>query len=89
MANFETTIVFFGMRVCRSRFFLRFWGLNLAVSGSRIRHLVWDVLQKPTFHICGDYVDFGVIFTCFSLVIFAALETGMKIQCFARSSWGS
>ena len=42
--------------------FERFGGLNLDVWVSRIKHLVWKVMQKTAFHICRDYVDFGVIF---------------------------
>ena len=64
--------------------FSRFWGLNLDVWGSRIKHLVWKVLQKPAFHICRDYVVFVVIFTWFSMVlgtillIFCGLGAGLK-----------
>ena len=35
--------------------FERFRGLNLSVLDSRIKYLVWKVLQKPGFHICRDY----------------------------------
>ena len=33
--------------------FQRFWGLNVDVWCSRIKHLVWDVLQEPTFRYVG------------------------------------
>ena len=56
---------------------------------------VWKVLQKPCFrkHVFsgGSRVDF----LCFlesleaGFLIFSALETGLKIDCFSRSSWGS
>ena len=58
-------------------------------------HLVWDVLQKPAFHICSDYVDFGVIFTWFSMALgpilmtFGGLETGLKFHDFRWLSGGS
>ena len=45
------------------------------VWGSRIEDLVWEVLQKLVFHICWDYVDFGVIFTWFSMALGPILMT--------------
>ena len=51
---------------------------------SRIKHLVWKVLQNSGFHICWDYVDFGVIFTWFSMALgpilmtFGGLGAGLK-----------
>ena len=86
-ADFGTTIVFFGMRVCRSRFFM-ILGLNLDVWGSRIKHLVWKVLQKTAFHICWDYVDLGVVFPWSSmalgpiLVTFGGSGAGLKLYDF-------
>jgi hypothetical protein len=38
-------------------------------------HLVWDVLQKTVFHICWDFVDFGVILTWFSMTLGPILMT--------------
>ena len=65
--------MFFGMRICRSHF--------LMISGSESgclgfqNQVVWEVLQKPAFHICRDYVDVGVIFTWFSMALGAILMT--------------
>ena len=65
------------------------------VWGSRIKHLVWKVLQKSAFHICRDYVDFGVIFTWFSMVLgpilmtFGGLGPGLKHHDFRWFSGGS
>ena len=65
------------------------------VWGSRIKHLVWKVLQKPAFRICRDYVDFGVIFTWFSMALgpilmtFGVLETGLKFTRFWGLLWGT
>ena len=59
-------------------FFKDFGGLNLDVWGSRIKHLVWKVLQKPAFHICRDYDDFVVIFTWFSMILGPILGPGLK-----------
>ena len=64
------------------------------VWGSRIKHLVWKVLQKSAFHICRDYVDFGVIFTWFSMVLgpilmtFGGLGPGLKHHDFRWFSGG-
>ena len=69
--------------------------MNLDVWDSRIKHLVWKVLQKPAFHICRDYVDFGVIFTILSmalgpiLMIFGGLGAGLKHHDFQWFSGGS
>ena len=58
------------------------------VWGSRIKHFVWKVLEKPAFHIFWDYVDFGVIFTWFSMALglilmtSGGLETGLKLHDF-------
>ena len=58
-------------------------------------HLVKEVLQKTVFHICWDYVDFGVIFTWFSmdlepfLMTFGGLGPGLKIHDFRWLSGGS
>ena len=58
-------------------------------------HLVWDVLQKTFFHICWDYVDFGVILTWFSMALgpilmtFGGLGAGLKHHDFRWFSGGS
>ena len=58
-------------------------------------HLVWDVLQKTVFHICWDYVDFGVILTWFSMALgpilmtFGGLGAGLKHHDFRWFSGGS
>ena len=65
------------------------------VWGSRIKHLVWKVLQKSGFHICRDYVDFGVIFTWFSMVLgpilmtFGGLGPGLEQHDFQWCSGGA
>ena len=65
------------------------------VWGSRIKHLVWKVLQKTVFHICRDYVDFGVLFTWFAMALgpilmtFGGLETGLKFSGFWGLLWGT
>ena len=41
--------------------------MNLGVWDSRIKHQALEVLQKIVFHICWDYIDFGVIFVWFSM----------------------
>ena len=70
-------------------------GLNLGVWGSRIKYLVRKVLPKPAFHICRDYVDFGVIFTWFSMALgpifrtFGGLGAGLKHYDFRWFSRGS
>ena len=90
----EQQIVFFGMRACRSRF-LMVLGLNLDVWGSRIKHLVWKGLQKPASHICRDYVDFGIIFTWFSMasgpivMTFGGSGAGLKFYDFRWFFGGS
>ena len=64
------------------------------VWGSRIEHLVLEVLQKPAFHICRDYGDFDIIFTWFSmalgpiLVTFGGLGAGLKHHDFRWFSGG-
>ena len=74
--------MFFGMRVCRLSF-LKILG-SVDVWGSRIKHMVREVLQKLAFHICWDSADVGVIFTWFSMAVglilmtFGVLETGLK-----------
>ena len=55
---------------------------------------MWKVLQKPTFHICRDYVDFGSIFTWFSMALgpilmtFGGLEACLKLHDFRWLSGG-
>ena len=94
LVNFGTTIFFLAC-VLAGHVFQRFWGVNLDVWGSRIKHLVWKVLQKPAFHICRDYVDFGVIFTWFSMALgpflmtFGGLGPGLKFYDFRWFSRGS
>ena len=62
--------------------------------GSRIKHLVWKVLQKSAFHICRDYVDFGVIFIWFSMALgpilmtFGGLGASLKLYDFRWLSIG-
>ena len=65
LALFRTTDVLFLVCVFTGHIFLRFRGLPLDVWRSRIKHSVSAVLQKTTFHICWDSVDFDVIFTYF------------------------
>ena len=68
--------------------------MNLDIWGSRIKHLVWKVLQKPGFYICRDYVDFGGIFTWFSMALgpilttFGGLEACLKLHDFRWLSGG-
>ena len=89
-ANFETRIVFFGMRVCRSRF-LKILGSESGSLG--LQNQAFG--QKTAFHIRWDYVDFGVIFTWFSmalgpiLVTFGGLGAGLKHHDFRWFSGGS
>ena len=51
-------------------------------------------MQKPAFHICRDYVDFGVIFTWFSMALgpilmtFGGLGAGLKHHDFRWFSGG-
>ena len=53
------------------------------------------VLQKPVFHICWDYVDFGVIFIWFSMALepflmtFGGLGPGLKFYDLRWLSGGS
>ena len=75
-----------------------FWQACLQVTflnwGSRIKHLVWKILQKPGFHICRDYVDFGDIFTWFSMALgpilmtFGGLGACLKLHDFRWLSGG-
>ena len=94
LANFGTTIVFFGMRVCRSRF-LKISGCESGCLGLQNQAFVRKVLQKPAFHICRDYVDFGVIFTWFSMALgpilmtFGGLGAGLKFTGFSGLPWGT
>ena len=94
LANFGTTIVFFGMRVCRSRF-LKILGSDSGCLGLQNQGFGGDVLQKPAFHICRDYVDFGIIFTWFPMTLgpilmtFGGLGAGLKHHDFRWFSWGA
>ena len=55
---------------------------------------VWKVLQKPCLRK-QNVGDSTVDFVCFlealgaGFLIFSALETGLKIEWFSRSPWGS
>ena len=55
---------------------------------------MWEVLQKTVFHICRDYVDFGGIFTWFSMALerilmtFGGLEACLKLHDFRWLSGG-
>ena len=74
LANFGPTIVFFDMRVCRSRF------LKILVSEYgrlRLQNQVFGVegIAKTSFSHMSDYVDFGVIFTWFSMALGPILMT--------------
>ena len=85
--------VFF-MLVSRS-FLDRFLNLNLDIWGSQNKDLVLEGLQKPTCRKSMNSDDFRIDILCFSealgatFLIFAVLETGLKIVCFSRSPWGS
>ena len=75
--------------------FQRFWCPNMDVWGTRIKVLVWKVLQKTAFHICRNYVDFGIIFTWFSMVLgpilmsYGGLWAGLERYDFQWFSGGS
>ena len=47
------------------QFFNFFRGLNPDCLGFKTKHLVWDGLQKPTFHRSWNSNDFKVHFWCF------------------------
>ena len=94
LANFGTTIVFFGMRVYRSSF-LKILGYESGCLGLQNQAFgVECILQKSAFHICRDYVDFGVIFTWFAMVLgpilmtFGGLGAGLKHHDFRWFSGG-
>ena len=94
LADFGTTTVFFGMRVCRSRF--------LMISGSEsgrlgLQNQAFGVrgVAEISFHACWDSVDFGVISTWFPMTLgpivmsFRGLETGSKVRDFRLVSGGA
>ena len=49
------------MRACRSSF-LKISGSDSGCLGFQDQAVGVKILQKTVFHICRDYVDFGVIF---------------------------
>ncbi len=65
------------MLVYRLRFLMTL-GLFFDVWGS----MVLGMLQKTTFHICLNSVDFGFIFACFSIAL-----VGLNVDDFWYFDW--
>ena len=93
LANFGTTIVFFGMRVCRSRF-LKILGSESRCLGLQNQAFGVGCIAKTNFShmsgLCRFWCHFYMVFDGFGINFddFGGLETGLKFHDFRWLSGG-